>query len=75
MSDKEIFFNETKNVGRFLGHGIALVAGLLLLIVALGMGVSLVLLPGALIVAVIGFTLIVCGLYAPPPAGRNNDIP
>jgi len=62
VTDKEIFIDETKGLSRFLIHSMALIFGLLLLIAGLAMGVSLELLPGGLIVGVVGFLLIVFGL-------------
>jgi hypothetical protein len=64
MADKETLTNEVKSAGRLLGHGGAIVFGLLLLLIALAMGVSLVLLPGGLVVGTAGFLLIVWGLHA-----------
>jgi hypothetical protein len=66
MTDKETLTEDVKKAGRFLGHSAALILGLFLLIVALAMGVSLVLLPGGLLVGLAGFLLIVWGLYAKP---------
>ncbi len=74
MTDKEMITEEVKEAGRLLGHGAALVLGLLLLIVGLAMGVSLVLLPVGLLVGLAGFLLIVWGMYmnAQPPASNDK---
>lgn len=63
MTDKEMLAKEVKGAGRFFAHSAALILGLGLLIVALAMGVSLVLLPGGLVVGLTGFLLIVWGMY------------
>ncbi|HTQ39494.1 MAG TPA: hypothetical protein VMJ32_10725 [Pirellulales bacterium] len=66
MTDKEMLTEEVKGAGRFLGHSASVIAGLLLLLAALAMGVSLVLLPVGLFVGLVGFLLIVWGLSAKP---------
>jgi hypothetical protein len=66
MTDKESLTKEAKGAGRLIGHSLALILGLLLLMVALAMGVSLVLLPGGLVVGLAGFLFIVWGLYTNP---------
>ncbi len=48
---------------RFLGHLIAVVAGLVLIIAGLGLGVTMVLLPIGLPVGLIGLLLFLWGLY------------
>jgi hypothetical protein len=63
MSPKEAFAEDVKGVGRFVGHAVALIVGLLLLVISMAMGVSLVLLPAGVIVALTGFFLIVAGLH------------
>jgi hypothetical protein len=52
---------------RFLGHTIAIVAGLVLVIAGLGMGVTMVLLPIGLPVGLAGLLLIAWGLYFGSP--------
>jgi hypothetical protein len=51
---------------RFLGHMIAVVAGLVLMLVGLGLGVTMVLLPIGLPVGLGGLLLVVWGLYFAP---------
>jgi hypothetical protein len=48
---------------RFLGHLIAVVAGLVLIIVGLGLGVTMVLLPIGIPVGLTGLLLFLWGLY------------
>ena len=57
---------------RFLGHTIAVVAGLVLMIVGLGMGVTMVLLPIGLPVGLAGLLLVLWGLYFGPPRQRTS---
>jgi hypothetical protein len=52
---------------RILGHTIAIVAGLALMIVGLGMGVTMVLLPIGLPVGLAGLLLLMWGLWFAPP--------
>jgi hypothetical protein len=48
---------------RFLGHLVAVVAGLVLMIAGLGLGVTMVLLPIGLPVGLAGLLLVLWGLY------------
>ena len=57
---------------RFLGHTMAVVAGLVLMIVGLGMGVTMVLLPVGLPVGLAGLLLFLWGLYFGPPRQRTS---
>jgi hypothetical protein len=66
MTDKETLTKEVKGAGHLMAHGAALIFGLLLLVIALAMGVSLVLLPGGLLVGLTGFLFIVWGMYTNP---------
>ena len=50
--------------GRFLGHSIAVVAGLVLMIVGVAMGVTMVLLPLGIPVGLVGLLIFVWGLTA-----------
>lgn len=72
MTDKEMLKKDMKVVGRFVGHSGVVLLGLLLLIAALAMGVTLVLLPGALVAGVAGLLFITWGMYLPP---GTNSIP
>jgi hypothetical protein len=65
MTDKEMLTKEIKGIGRFIGHSAVVFLGLMLLIAALAMGVTLVLLPGAVIAGAAGLLLITWGMYAP----------
>ena len=66
MTTKQTIAEDVKGAGRFVGHTLALIVGLLLLVVAMAMGVTVVLLPGALFVGLAGFMLIVCAVYTKP---------
>ena len=52
---------------RFLAHTIAVFVGLVLMIVGLGMGVTMVLLPIGLPLGLGGLVLLAWGLYFAPP--------
>jgi hypothetical protein len=56
---------------RFLGHTIAVVAGLVLMIAGLGMGVTMVLLPIGLPLGLAGLLLFVWGLCFATPRHRT----
>ncbi len=73
MTDKQMLVEDVKGAGRTIGHAVAILVGLFLLIVGLAMGVSLVLLPPGLIVGATGFMFIVYGLYATPRKPSEND--
>ena len=62
MSENE-FREEVREAGRIIGHGSALILGVLLMIVGLAMGVSLVLLPVGLPVGIAGFLMILWALF------------
>jgi hypothetical protein len=55
---------------RFLGHTLAVVAGLVLMIVGLAMGVTMVLLPIGLPVGLAGLLLCMWGLFVAAPSQR-----
>jgi hypothetical protein len=56
---------------RFLGHTIAVVVGLLLMIVGLGLGVTMVLLPIGLPLGLAGLLLCMWGLYWAVPSKQT----
>jgi uncharacterized membrane protein YccF (DUF307 family) len=56
---------------RFLVHTLAVMAGLVLMIVGVGMGVTMVLLPIGLPVGLAGLLLCVWGLFWAAPARRT----
>jgi hypothetical protein len=51
-----------KGVGSFLGHVVAIIVGLILSVVGLAMGVTIVMLPIGIGVALIGLALVVWGV-------------
>ena len=50
--------------GHFLEHAAAVVLGLVLMIVGLGLGVTMIMLPVGVVVGLIGVLLVVGGLFA-----------
>jgi hypothetical protein len=56
---------------RFLGHTLAIVAGLVLMIVGVGMGVTMVLLPIGLPLGLAGLLLFIWGLVWAAPSRRT----
>jgi hypothetical protein len=51
-------------VGHFLEHAAAVVLGLVLIVVGLGLGVTMIMLPVGVVVGLIGVLLVVGGLFA-----------
>jgi hypothetical protein len=52
------------SVGRFLEHTFFVVLGFVLMIVGLGLGVTMVMLPVGLVVGLVGVAMVVGGLFA-----------
>jgi hypothetical protein len=51
-------------VGRFLEHAAAVVVGLILMIVGLGLGVTMIMLPVGIAVGLLGVAMVVGGMFA-----------
>ena len=51
-------------VGRFLEHAAAIVVGLIMMIVGLGLGVTIIMLPVGITIGLLGFAVFVGGLFA-----------
>jgi hypothetical protein len=51
-------------VGRFLEHAAAVVVGLILMIVGLGLGVTMIMLPAGIVLGLLGVAILVAGLFA-----------
>lgn len=51
-------------VGHFLEHAAAVVLGVVLMIVGLGLGVTMIMLPVGIVVGLLGVLLVVGGLFA-----------
>jgi hypothetical protein len=52
------------NVGRLFEHAAVVVVGFVLMVVGLGLGVTIIMLPVGLVVGLIGMGLFVAGLFA-----------
>ena len=52
------------NVGRLFEHAAVVVVGFVLMVVGLGLGVTIIMLPVGLVVGFIGMGLFVAGLFA-----------
>jgi hypothetical protein len=48
----------------FFEHAAAVIAGLVLMVVGLGLGVTMIMLPVGLVVGLIGFAMVIGGLFA-----------
>ena len=51
-------------VGRFFEHAAAVVIGLIMMIVGLGLGVTMVMLPVGIVIGLLGVAVLVAGLFA-----------
>ena len=52
------------NIGRFLEHAVVAVIGLAMMVVGLGLGVTMVLLPFGLVIGLLGLAVLISGLFA-----------
>jgi type IV secretory pathway TrbD component len=52
------------NVGRFLEHAAAIVIGLIMMIVGLGLGVTMIMLPVGVPIGLLGVAMVVAGVFA-----------
>jgi hypothetical protein len=50
--------------GRFLEHAAAVVVGLILMIVGLGLGVTMIMLPVGIAIGLLGVAIVVAGMFA-----------
>lgn len=53
-----------RSIFGFFEHAAAVVVGLVLMILGLGLGVTMIMLPVGLVVGLIGFAMVVAGLFA-----------
>jgi membrane-bound ClpP family serine protease len=51
-------------IGRFLEHAAAVVVGLILMIVGLGLGVTMIMLPVGIVIGLLGVAIVVAGMFA-----------
>ncbi len=49
--------------GRFFGHAAVVAIGFVLMIVGLGLGVTMIMLPAGVVIGLLGVALIVAGLF------------
>jgi hypothetical protein len=50
-------------IGRFLEHTAAVVVGLIMMIVGLGLGVTMIMLPAGIVIGLLGTAVLVGGLF------------
>ena len=50
-------------IGRFLEHTVAVVVGLIMMIVGLGLGVTMIMLPVGIVIGLLGTAVLVGGLF------------
>ena len=51
-------------LGRFFEHAIAIIVGLVMMIVGLGLGVTMIMLPVGLVVGLLGVAVLLGGIFA-----------
>ncbi len=61
-----------KGTARFVGHGLAVVLGVILMIMGVAMGVSLVLLPFGIPVGLVGLLVFLWGLFGWASASSHS---
>ena len=64
MAHTMTFRGALAGVGRFLEHAAAVVVGLIMMIVGLGLGVTMIMLPVGITIGLLGVALLVGGLFA-----------
>lgn len=64
MTETMSFHGTLAGLGRFLEHTVAVVIGLILMIVGLGLGVSMIMLPVGIVIGLLGVGIFVGGLFA-----------
>jgi hypothetical protein len=57
-------------IGRFLEHAAAVVIGLIMMIVGLGLGVTMIMLPVGIAIGLLGVAVFVGGLFARIDKGK-----
>lgn len=60
MSGRQVL----SGVGRFVEHAAAVVIGLVMMIVGLGLGVTMIMLPVGIVIGLLGVAVLVAGLFA-----------
>jgi uncharacterized oligopeptide transporter (OPT) family protein len=61
-----------KGFGRFFGHSVAIIVGMILMIVGLGMGVSMVLLPVGVPLGLAGLLIFLWGFFGWSASGPSR---
>lgn len=61
-----------KGIGRFFGHGFAIILGMMLMITGLGMGVSIVLLPVGIPLGLAGLLMFIWGFFGWSESGPSR---
>ena len=59
-----MFHEAMVSIGHFFEHAAAVVIGLLLMIVGLGLGVTMIMLPVGLVIGLLGVAMVIGGLFA-----------
>jgi hypothetical protein len=54
----------TLAMGRFLEHAAAVIVGLVMMVVGLGLGITMIMLPVGLTIGLLGVAILVAGLFA-----------
>ena len=64
MTHTTTFHGVLAGVGRFLEHAAAIVVGLVMMIVGLGLGVTMIMLPIGITIGLLGLAVFIGGLFA-----------
>jgi hypothetical protein len=68
MTHAELWWHArwVKTIESVLGHVAAVGVGLVMMVVGLGLGVTMIMLPVGIVVGLLGFTIVVAGVFAHP---------
>jgi hypothetical protein len=59
-----------RGIESILGHALAIIVGFVMMVVGLGLGVTMIMLPVGVVVGLLGAAILVAGLFARP--GRSG---
>jgi hypothetical protein len=58
-----------KTIESVLGHAAAIVVGFVMMVIGLGLGVTMIMLPVGIVVGLLGFAIFAAGFFAHPSRG------
>jgi hypothetical protein len=66
MADEEVWWRRpwVKSLENLLGHVAAVIVGFVMMVVGLGLGVTMIMLPVGLVIGLLGMAIFIGGLFA-----------